>query len=281
LPGFRQFTLDLSFQYIDQDQVRVGRSRAAVGAIPSTHDEVRTVNRLATFLVNYAPTDSLVLSAFVPYVSRYHEHLQEDELECWNFSELGDASLSARYRVAGYFWATAAVELPTGERRPENADGEAAETTLAPGSGSTDLSGGVVYQRQASVPTLSRGVLGNRAAMAYFIGATFRYNGSGTEDYRQGKELLANGGVIYPILNRLGVIAQINARFRGKDDVGDTEEIRGHTGGSFVFASPGLRVSLPKGLAVYGIIQIPVYQRVNGIQLTARYNLLGGIQARF
>jgi hypothetical protein len=24
-----------------------------------------------------------------------------------------------------------------------------------------------------------------------------------------------------------------------------------------------------------------VYQRVNGIQLTAKYNLLGGIQARF
>jgi hypothetical protein len=28
-------------------------------------------------------------------------------------------------------------------------------------------------------------------------------------------------------------------------------------------------------------VQLPVYQRVNGIQLTSSYNFVGGIQARF
>ena len=43
----------------------------------------------------------------------------------------------------------------------------------------------------------------------------------------------------------------------------------------------GVRVGLPGGIAAYWVVQVPVYQRVNGIQPTADYNLLGGIQARF
>ena len=50
----RQFTLDFSFQYIDQDQVRIGTHKGFVGEIPSTHDEIRTVNRGIGFLANYA-----------------------------------------------------------------------------------------------------------------------------------------------------------------------------------------------------------------------------------
>ena len=72
-----------------------------------------------------------------------------------------------------------------------------------------------------------------------------------------------------------------NADFRGKDDVGDTDEDPNHTGRTSIFVSPGLRIGLPGGIAAYWAVQIPVYQRVNGIQLTARQNLLGGIQARF
>ena len=42
------FTLDLSLQYIDQDQPRIGRHDAHVGEIPGEHhDEVRTINRIA------------------------------------------------------------------------------------------------------------------------------------------------------------------------------------------------------------------------------------------
>ena len=132
-----------------------------------------------------------------------------------------------------------------------------------------------------TVPSLSPGVLGNAAAMPVFAGVIYRVNGSGTNRYRQGNELQASAGLIYPVFRSLQAIFQVNARVKAKDGVGDTGEDRDHTGGSFVYASPGLRVSLPGGLAVYGIVQLPLYQRVNGIQLTARYNLLAGVQARF
>jgi len=295
LPLPRQFTLDVSFQYIDQDQVRIGRRRGEVGEIPSTHDEVETVNRAVGLLANYAPSDRLVLSAVVPFVSRFHEHIEDEHaastasvrglrhesVETWHFQDLGDVAVGARYRLGTKFWATGGVELPTGARRPANDEGEVAEPTLAPGSGSTDFFGGLVYQTQLEVPSLSRGLLGNASVMPFFVGATYRRNGRGTEDYRQGDELLVNAGLNYPLFARLQVLAQVNADFRDRDDVGNTDEDPGHTGRTSVYLSPGVRVGLPGGIAAYWLVQIPVYQRVNGIQLTAGYNLVGGIQARF
>ena len=298
LPLPRQFTLDFSFQYIDQDQVRIGRREGTVGEIPAHHDEVETLNRAAGFLVNYATSDRLVLSAFVPFVSRYHEHVEDTHFdehgakvspqsirhhvkESWRFDDLGDASITGRYRMTPKLWATGGVELPTGKRHPQNDEGETAEPTLAPGSGSVDVFGGVVFQTQMPVTSLSHGVLGNAAVMPFFAGATYRRNGRGTEDYRLGDELLVNAGVLYPVFTNLQVIAQVNGDFRGKDDVGDTDEDRDHTGRTLIYLSPGLRVGLPGGIAAYWIVQVPVYQRVNGIQLTSDYNLVGGVQARF
>ena len=283
LPLPRQFTLDFSFQYIDQDQVRIGTHKGFVGEIPSTHDEIRTVNRGIGFLANYATSDRFVLSAFVPFVSRYHEHLEEAnaQLETWNFRDLGDIAVSGRYRLGTKVWTTLGVKFPTGAQRPTNSEGEAAEVTLAPGSGSVDVLGGFVFQTQVPVPSLSHGLLGNASVMPFFAGATYRRNGRGTESYRMGDELLVNAGLNYPLFTKLQLIAQVNADFRGKDSVGDTGEDPNHTGRTSIYLSPGVRVGLPGGIAAYWVVQVPVYQRVNGIQLTSDYNLLGGIQARF
>ena len=296
LPLPRQFTLDVSFQYIDQDEVRIGRHRGEVGEIPAHHDEVRTVNRGYGLLANYATSDRLVLSAIVPFVSRFHEHIEDshfehssvstrsvrhDTVETWNFHDLGDIAVSARYRVTPRLWATGGVELPTGVRRPENDEGEFAEPTLAPGSGSTDFFWGLVYQTQLTVPSLSHGLLGSASVMPFFVGATYRLNGRGTEDYRQGDELLVNAGLNYPLFTHLQVLAQVNVDFRDRDDVGNTDEDPSHTGRTSIYLSPGLRVGLPGGIAAYGLVQLPVYQRVNGIQLSSKYNFVGGFQARF
>ena len=283
LPLPRQFTFDVSFQYIDQDQVRIGTHKGFVGEIPSTHDEIRTVNRGLGILANYATSDRFVLSAFVPFVSRYHEHVEESsvQLETWNFRDLGDVAVSGRYRLGTKVWTTLGVKFPTGARRPTNSDGEGAEVTLAPGSGSVDVLGGFVFQTQVPVPSLSHGLLGNASVMPFFAGATYRRNGRGTESYRIGDELLVNAGLNYPLFTKLQLIAQVNADFRGKDSVGDTGEDPNHTGRTSIYLSPGVRVGLPGGIAAYWVVQVPVYQRVNGIQLTSDYNLLGGIQARF
>ena len=84
-PGAR---FDLRFEYIDQDQPRAGSDKVAVGQIPQHHDEVRTINRnwLATF--DYTFNADWGVSATLPLVDRFHEHihnLQGQKLvEQWN-----------------------------------------------------------------------------------------------------------------------------------------------------------------------------------------------------
>ena len=41
--------------------------------------------------------------------------------------------------------------------------------------------------------------------------------------------------------------------------------------------SPGVRVQVMAKTALYGIVQLPVYQRVNGINLVSDFNLYLGV----
>lgn len=282
LPAEGHFSFDLSFQYIDQDELRRGRrevSRSSVSSQPR-EVELRTVNRITTFSANYAASRDWIVSAALPYVSRFHEHLDGGDVQRWRLDGFGDLSLSARYRMAGNFWGSTAVKLPSGNRSRTNAGGIEAEPAISPGSGSTDVSLGLLYLSSALVPSLTQSFMGNVASMPYFAGATVRGNGRGTAKYRAGDELQINAGVNYPLLEKLQVLLQANARFRGKDDVGQTDAERNHTGGSVVYVSPGLRAVLSFEMAFYGYIQIPVYQRLNGLNVTSRLNFFGGFQLR-
>jgi hypothetical protein len=52
------------------------------------------------------------------------------------------------------------------------------------------------------------------------------------------------------------------------------------SGGRALYASPGARVSY-RGAAFYAIAQLPLYQRVNAIQLTSDANYMLGVQTNF
>jgi hypothetical protein len=70
---------------------------------------------------------------------------------------------------------------------------------------------------------------------------------------------------------------QLNFRLRGKDDVGNTDEDPDNTGGTWLYLSPGARVALDHRSSLYGLVQVPLVQDVNGIQLVAKSNLYVGI----
>lgn len=286
----RGFSLDLSFQYIDQNQPRIGTHRATIGAIPSDHDEVRTLNRLAALQLGYGVSDSLQLMVIAPYVSRMHEHIDgaTHSLDQWRFGAVGDVVVQGRYRLFDSaspphpsLWLSTAVKLPTGKRDEISSTGEAGEVTITPGTGSTDVIVGLTYQSGFLRETKLIGPLGRTTLIPYFIGMTLRENGRGTHHYRRGRELQLNAGTEYPSRANLHLLGQINARSSAKDNVGTTGENRELTGGQYVFASPGLRFILGRGTSLYGVVQVPVYQHVNGIQLTARANYLIGVHRSF
>jgi hypothetical protein len=285
-----RFSLDLSFQYLDQDQPRIGSGRAQVGAIASDHDEIRTINRLVALQLSYALNERLQLAVNVPYVSRSHEHFDEEaaRLERWNLGDAGDASVQGRVRLfaaAGpapsSIWLTGGVKLPTGSRHETGSTGEDAEVTIAPGTGSTDALFGVTYQSAVLRNTALAGPLGHATLIPFFVALNGRVNGRGTHDYRRGHEIQLNAGTEYPLTSALHVLVQVNARMLGRDDVGRTDENRDLTGGHYLYASPGLRLLLGHGTSFYGFVQLPLVQHVNGLQLTSKANYVGGFRKSF
>jgi len=272
-----RLVLDLSFQFINQNRLRSER-----GDFEIEHDELRTINRIATLQATARVAPRLQLGFTAPFVSRSHEHVERasGDFESWSFGALGDAAVQARFHAAPSLWLSAGVKLPTGAQHETNGD-EEAEVTIQPGTGSTDVLLGATWQGGIVRNTAVGGPMGNATLIPIFASVTYRRNGRGTHDYRRGDEVQLNGGTEYPLGASLHAIAQLNVRHLAKDDVGATAENPELTGGTYVYVSPGLRVLAGSGTSLYGYVQIPVMQRVNGVQLVSRMNVLVGIQRRF
>lgn len=283
-----RLTLDLSYQFIDQDQVRVGTRQSSVGALPSPEDEVRTVSRILTVRAQARLSDRLGISTSLPIVDRMHQHIANEDgspgqLREWRYSGAGDLTVLGQLvalRTEGEWPTTLSlqlgVKLPTGLRHVGLVDGEEPEPSARPGTGSLDGLAGLHLMRAVPVVTLRH----EPAEAPLFVSLLARTNGRGTDDYRIGDELQVNVGVGYPLSNSAQLTAQVNGRFRGKDGVGQTDALRDNTGGAWVYASPGLRVQTGPRFAWYGLVQIPVVDRVNRIQIVAPYHAMLGTSVR-
>lgn len=278
-------SLSLSYEYINQNQIYVGSSKAFVGAIHEHHDEVSTLNQITAFSVGYGINDFLKVYLSVPIIKRKHTHIHnhhgEQLLQNWNYSGLGDATLTGSFSIMDQFENdfglefNAGIKLPTGITDMANQAGDLAEVTIQPGTGSTDLIlGASVSKNIMSLPTLAGS---SYSAFPLLLNVNYKINGKGTLDYQFGNELLVHLSTAYRFFEKISLLFQVNGRFQGHADVGITGEPEGNTGGEWLFASPGLKFHLSDYISLYGYIQLPVYQNVNGIQQAAPFNLQFGI----
>ena len=86
-------------------------------------------------------------------------------------------------------------------------------------------------------------------------------------------------GYRYSATDRLTLMLQLNALYKDRDKGDEAEP--DDSGGKFVFVSPGLSYVVVKNVQLYGFVQLPVYQYVNGVQLTADWAAVAGISTRF
>src|SRR6267378_4487921 len=147
-------------------------------------------------------------------------------------------------------------------------DARVAARTLQPGTGTTDALAGVYYTRILPARNLS-----------WFGQAMLQLPLNYHQDYRPGKRLSLDAGLRYGVGDNLGLMLQANMLFRSHDRGEQAEP--DDTGGRSVFISPGVSYALTKSVQVYGFLQLPVYQYVNGVQLTARHAVTAGITMRF
>ena len=278
-PGSR---LDLRYESINQDQPRSGSRNVSVGAIPRHHDEVFTRNRNWLGAYDYTFNADWGLSVSAPFVDREHEHIHNHHgaqlPESWSFRELGDARVLARYRLHAEdahdspdrpsLGLNFGVKLPTGRINVSNADGEVAERSLQPGTGTTDALLGAFVSQSLPLRDLS-----------WFAQAMLQLPINARAGYRPGNRLALDAGIRYDASDQWSFMLQVNALARGRDSgvAAEPED----SGGYAVWLGPGASFAATRDVRVYGFLQLPVVQYVNGVQLIANKAAVAGISARF
>lgn len=273
-------SLDLRYEYINQNQPRAGSDRIAVGQIPHHHDEVSTANRnlLLTYTHTFNSTWGMVVTA--PLTDRNHFHVHNHHgaqlPESWNYTEPGDVRVLARYQLpylgdpakpvtAGF---TFGLKLPTGRTSVANASGSVAERSLQPGTGTTDLVVGAYYHQKLP-----------QQGASWFAQAQFQQALNSADGYKPGHQLGFDVGYRHGLTDKLGLLLQANFLVKQSDSGVNAEPA--DSGGKYVSLSPGLSYAVSDTLQIYGFLQKPVYQYVNGVQLSADKSLVIGLSSRF
>jgi hypothetical protein len=287
--SLKPYSLEISYQSVDQDDVRVGTDPGTVGEIPSTHNEIATQTQSWNVNGRARVSEWLAFSATLPFLDRMHRHEHEHhpgfyEVQEWNYSGVGDLMVTGSLTPGGQpapgrtsVALQLGVKAPTGKTEVEEVDGDQPEPPARPGTGSWDGVAGVQVRRPFGTRTLD----GDAIPMTFSIGVLGRVNGTGTEDYRIGNEFQVNAAGGWALTTQVALLAQVNSVWRAKDDVGETDSDPDNTGGTAVYATPGMMVNVGPALAVYGYAQVRLYERVNGIQITAPFHLMIGTRYGF
>ncbi len=273
-PGWRA---DVRYEYIPQTEPRSGSDKIGVGQISHHHDEVKTINRNVLTTLDYGFASGWGVTASLPMVDRNHTHIHNHGggqlIEQWDFTEIGDAQLVGRYQfhhwnspyVFGLYFGT---KLPTGRIDIENGDGDRAERSLQPGTGTTDALLGF-YVRENLLQLNS----------SVFVQALAQLPLNERDDYKPGEKLSVDFGYRYNVTQCLSLMLQLNGQYKWRDGGADAEP--DDSGGRALSLSPGVSYGVTETLQLYGFVQKPLYQHVNGVQLTQDWSVVTGVSMHF
>jgi hypothetical protein len=274
------WSADVRVESVSQDRLRSG-SHAVDPAQVSNEDALerytRNINVVTTLERSFNMNASLALR--LPVARRDHLHDLIDETsgalgpsERWHFTRLGDVQLLARWQdtrqAPDASWAvTGGLKLPTGNFRVTNADGVRAERALQPGTGTTDLVVGLAWRRLLT------------GADALNLQATWVQALNSREQFRPGRHIELAAGWSHAFNPTLSAVLQASVASKARDRGAQAEP--DNSGSTFVSVSPGLNVAVGAQSLIYGFVQVPVQQRVNGIQLVPKTSFAAGYTTSF
>jgi len=281
-----KWELSLGYEYINQDQVYVGDKRSTIGAIPSHHDEVQTINRQYNLAAKYTLSPEWRIRLELPYIQRTHKHIHNhnggQHFEEWQLDGLGDTNLFVDHLFSqsdtSKLALTLGLKLPTGKTGIKNDHGTIAEPNIQPGSGSVDYYLGLFLQHGiATVPNLQK----DYVMLPINIAAVYTIPTPGTDGWQFGNRLLASIGTSYLISDKVSLDLDIFGKYQDIARAGNTHEDAGNTGGKWLYITPSVDLRLSKIVSVKTQIQYPLWQDVNGIQIVAPWNLRMDVNFRF
>lgn len=288
------FRLDLRHDYLNQNQLRSGGhtiSPSAASQIVNNGDpqevEKYTKNNYTTLGLDYSASADWGVNLQLPYINRSHSTLgtasdgttpgagggQYDS----RTSSIGDVKVIGRYQ--GFtpqhnLGIQFGLKLPTGSytqigtSTDITAPGSASiDRGLQPGTGTTDLIFGGYYTEALN------------KNWDYFTQVTLQKALNSRDQYKPGDGVNLNVGMRYLGFSSFTPLIQLNARHVQRDNGANADTVS--TGGTLIYASPGFVVPIGEKMSLYGFVQLPIYQYVNGVQLAPRYTVSIGARYAF
>lgn len=284
-PGW---SADLRYSYSRADTLRSGSSKIAADTNEDEVENLRTLNKRVDASVDYTIDDNWGVMLNLPYIMRDHEHNLGPYVgntpagyESFRAHALGDIKVTGRYH-----WPLAKSEhsemgvkfglkLNTGKKdytfaQTKTVPGEA---SLQPGNSSTDLILGVFWHQAT-----------HSSDWSWFAQGTLQNAIKSSATFRPGKQINLDGGTRYALNSKLSGLLQLNAQWNDTDSgtaAAFTPSGSASSGGKSFALTPGLSYALTPATQLYGLLQLPAYQSVNGEQLTSSSSFSLGLSHRF
>ena len=304
------WTFDLRYDNLNQNQLRSGTgsispSQAVNTINPKTglpaEVEGFTQNNYVTASLDYNNGETWGATVVLPYIMRSHMTYgsanPDDGSGGWPTGENGYSSQTNGFgdmKIIGRYFGFAeqkdwgiqfGVKLPTGSNNQtavgNNGSTVAVDPGLQLGTGSTDAIIGV-YKFGIIPKTEDWGYFGNVQYQATVKPTNVPSNIaalSAGNSYRPGNALNINVGTNYQGWDKWVPTFQFNYLYKTADS--GTAADTWATGGTLLYATPGILYKLTDQTQVYANVQLPVYQNVNGIQLTPSFIASMGVRVHF
>jgi hypothetical protein len=163
--------------------------------------------------------------------------------------------------------AVAGVKTPWG-RNDLRQGGERVDEHAQPGTGSTDLFGGLsgiyLFDEKSSL----------------FASAQYRGTARNSFGYKYGNLTTANVAYERKLTERFDAVVEANFRHARRDQVDFSRELDPNTGGSILYVTPRLIVNLGRGIVVRLAAQIPTWKNLYGVQ-SEKVNFNAGLTFLF
>ena len=270
---------DVRYEYMNQDQPMHGSRKIYAGEVKSHHDEVSTQNKNAVLSYSHNFGQGLGVTVTGGVGSRDHLHIHHHHgaqiRDTWDFTKLGDVRVLGRYQLLSVAnplkpangGITFGVKLPTGKFDVANDQGDKAERSMQPGTGTTDLIVGGYYHQKLT-----------EHGASWFAQAQYQHALNTRDHYKPGAQLGLDLGVRKSLGGNVGLLGQLNYLYKRSDSGSEAEPES--SGGRFLYASPGLSYAVASTMQVYMFYQVPVHRHVKGVQLTANRALVVGLSGQ-
>ncbi len=267
-------TMGLTYDSVDQNQMRSGSSKVNSFSLPNAQEIEMLTNTSFTTLVADYQGSNWGVNMQLPYIQRYHLTYPTGatSLDSSDSKSLGDGRILGRYTgfsKDGSNGIFLGMKLPTGPTDVNFASGSPLDASLQPGTGSTDLLFGGFQEGQI-----------DRFRLGWFVQGLLEHAVSTRNSYRPGDAFNVNAGIRYGKFGQsLTPMLQINFIKRIPDSGYNATPLI--TGGELAYLAPGISVRLGGGTSAFAFIQLPIYQYVQGIQLTPTKILSTGVMHAF